>query len=73
MPVSLPSLTGLRWTAALMVFLYHVHIVEYFGGRAQDAITFAFGAGNSGVSFFFAFPASSSPGPPPRPRPAGGS
>lgn len=52
-PVSLPSLTGLRWTAALMVFLYHVHIVEYFGGRAQDAITFAFGAGNSGVSFFF--------------------
>ncbi|MFE3763025.1 acyltransferase family protein [Streptomyces sp. NPDC059104] len=52
-PVSLPSLTGLRWTAALMVFLYHVHIVEYFGGRAQDLVTFAFGAGNSGVSFFF--------------------
>ncbi|MCX5196158.1 acyltransferase [Streptomyces sp. NBC_00249] len=52
-PVDLPSLTGLRWTAALMVFLYHVHIVEYFGGRSQDLVTFAFGAGSTGVSFFF--------------------
>ncbi|MEV7724599.1 acyltransferase [Streptomyces sp. NPDC087917] len=52
-PVDLPSLTGLRWTAALMVFFYHVHIVEYFGGRANDLVTFAFGVGNTGVSFFF--------------------
>ncbi|MEU8773231.1 acyltransferase [Streptomyces sp. NPDC048606] len=52
-PVALPSLTGLRWTAALMVFLYHVHIVEYFGGRANDLVTFAFGMGSTGVSFFF--------------------
>ncbi|UQX01930.1 acyltransferase [Streptomyces sp. RerS4] len=52
-PVALPSLTGLRWTAALMVFFYHVHVVEYFGGRGQDLVTFAFGVGSTGVSFFF--------------------
>ncbi|MFD8596367.1 acyltransferase family protein [Kitasatospora sp. NPDC059646] len=52
-PVALPSLTGLRWTAALMVFLYHVYVVEYFGGRMGSTLGFAFGAGNTGVSFFF--------------------
>ncbi|MFJ8437789.1 acyltransferase family protein [Kitasatospora griseola] len=52
-PVPLPSLTGLRWTAALMVFLFHVWIVEYFGGRIGGTLGFAFGAGNTGVSFFF--------------------
>ncbi|MER7337310.1 acyltransferase [Streptomyces sp. NPDC000075] len=52
-PVGLPSLTGLRWTAALMVFLYHVYVVEYFGGRSQGLVAAAFGAGNTGVSFFF--------------------
>ncbi|MFJ8161822.1 acyltransferase family protein [Streptomyces sp. NPDC096136] len=52
-PVALPSLTGLRWTAALMVFLYHVYVVEYFGGRAQGLVAAAFGVGNTGVSFFF--------------------
>ncbi|MFD5416505.1 acyltransferase family protein [Streptomyces sp. NPDC127069] len=51
--VGLPSLTGLRWTAALMVFLYHVYIVEYFGGRAQGLVGAAFAVGNTGVSFFF--------------------
>ena len=30
---TLPSLTGLRWYAALLVFLYHVSVVQYFGGR----------------------------------------
>ncbi|WP_376778458.1 acyltransferase family protein [Kitasatospora kifunensis] len=52
-PVSLPSLTGLRWTAALMVFFYHVHVVEYFGGRVGDTLNYAFAVGNTGVSFFF--------------------
>nr|WP_084223790.1 acyltransferase [Kitasatospora cheerisanensis] len=52
-PVSLPSLTGLRWTAALMVFLFHVCIVEYFGGRTGGMLGYAFGVGNTGVSFFF--------------------
>ncbi|MFF4582801.1 acyltransferase family protein [Streptomyces sp. NPDC001373] len=52
-PVPLPSLTGLRWTAALMVFFYHLDLVEYIGGRAGSTIRFAFGAGNTGVSFFF--------------------
>ncbi|MER5813313.1 acyltransferase [Streptomyces sp. NPDC002033] len=52
-PASLPSLTGLRWTAALMVFFYHLDMVEYIGGRAGSALRFAFGAGNTGVSFFF--------------------
>jgi peptidoglycan/LPS O-acetylase OafA/YrhL len=36
-----------------MVFLYHVNLVQYFGGRVGALITFAFGAGNTGVSFFF--------------------
>ncbi|MGK4583574.1 acyltransferase family protein [Kitasatospora sp. HPMI-4] len=52
-PAALPSLTGLRWGAALMVFLYHVNIAQYFGGRVGDLVGFAFGAGDTGVSFFF--------------------
>ncbi|MET8948987.1 acyltransferase [Streptomyces sp. NPDC004542] len=50
---SLPSLTGLRWMAALLVFGLHVHNFRYFGGTGGRIVTWAFGAGASGVSFFF--------------------
>lgn len=50
---ALPSLTGLRWSAALLVFLYHVSVVEYFGGQPESYANWAFGAGDVGVSFFF--------------------
>jgi peptidoglycan/LPS O-acetylase OafA/YrhL len=50
----LRSLTGLRWVAALLVFAYHVHVIEYFRtGRASKLIDWMFGAGVTGVSFFF--------------------
>ncbi|MFF4256785.1 acyltransferase family protein [Streptomyces sp. NPDC001663] len=50
---SLPSLTGLRWVAALLVFGLHVHNFGYFGGTAGRIVNWAFGAGSTGVSFFF--------------------
>lgn len=51
---NLPSLTGLRWLAALLVFAFHVHVIEYFGkGDARDLIDRAFEPGIVGVSFFF--------------------
>ncbi|GDY63763.1 hypothetical protein SAV14893_031560 [Streptomyces avermitilis] len=50
---SLPSLTGLRWMAALLVFGLHVRNFGYFDGTGARIATWAFGAGASGVSFFF--------------------
>nr|WP_050810206.1 acyltransferase [Streptomyces sp. SID5464] len=50
---SLPSLTGLRWMAALLVFGLHVRNLGYFGGTGQHIATWGFGAGATGVSFFF--------------------
>ncbi|MBO4254593.1 acyltransferase family protein [Streptomyces griseorubiginosus] len=50
---TLPSLTGLRWIAALLVFGLHVHNFHYFDGTGQRLMTWAFGAGANGVSFFF--------------------
>ncbi|MFI5688025.1 acyltransferase family protein [Streptomyces sp. NPDC051636] len=50
---SLPSLTGLRWVAALLVFGLHVRNFGYFGGDGGRIVDWAFGAGASGVSFFF--------------------
>ncbi|RIJ46517.1 acyltransferase [Clavibacter lycopersici] len=50
---SLPSLTGLRWVAAFVVFAYHVRNTGYFSGHAQDAMSAVFGAGATGVSLFF--------------------
>ncbi len=50
---SLPSLTGLRWAAALLVFGLHVRNFGYFGGTGGHIMTWAFGAGATGVSFFF--------------------
>ncbi|WP_308301130.1 MULTISPECIES: acyltransferase [unclassified Crossiella] len=49
----LPSLTGLRWVAALIVFLYHVRNFGYFDGPAGGVLHWAFDAGATGVSFFF--------------------
>ncbi|MEU0971278.1 acyltransferase [Streptomyces sp. NPDC005917] len=50
---SLPSLTGLRWMAALLVFGLHVHNFHYFGGTGARFMSWGFEAGASGVSFFF--------------------
>ena len=49
----LPSLTGLRWAAAFIVFAYHVRNAGLFGGGAQVAMTRTVGAGAVGVSLFF--------------------
>jgi peptidoglycan/LPS O-acetylase OafA/YrhL len=53
LPGHLPSLTGLRWWAALLVFLHHIRGAEIFRGRPQHLIDVAFAPGNIGVSFFF--------------------
>ncbi|MEV6840610.1 acyltransferase [Streptomyces sp. NPDC051133] len=50
---SLPSLTGLRWMAALLVFGLHVNNFGYFGGTGGHIVSWGFGAGATGVSFFF--------------------
>lgn len=50
---SLPSLTGLRCVAALLVFGLHVRNFGYFQGTGARIATWSFGAGASGVSFFF--------------------
>ncbi|MGV9358965.1 acyltransferase family protein [Streptomyces misionensis] len=50
---SLPSLTGLRWMAALLVFGLHVNNFGYFGGTGAHVVFWGFGAGATGVSFFF--------------------
>ncbi|MYW16889.1 acyltransferase family protein [Streptomyces sp. SID2955] len=50
---SLPSLTGLRWMAALLVFGLHVTNFGYFGGRSGRLVSWAFSPGATGVSFFF--------------------
>ncbi|WP_418956388.1 acyltransferase family protein [Streptomyces tritici] len=49
----LPSLTGMRWAAAFMVFLYHVRNFGYYGGEKKALVDWAFGPGLVGVSFFF--------------------
>ncbi|MCG7203218.1 acyltransferase family protein [Streptomyces arenae] len=50
---ALPSLTGLRWMAAVLVFGLHVHNFRYFGGTGGRLVSWGFEAGASGVSFFF--------------------
>ncbi|MFJ9753167.1 acyltransferase family protein [Streptomyces chartreusis] len=49
----LPSLTAMRWAAAFVVFVYHVRNFGYFGGESARIADWAFGAGATGVSFFF--------------------
>ncbi|MFN8075740.1 MAG: acyltransferase family protein [Kineosporiaceae bacterium] len=48
---NLPSLTGLRWVAAMMVFTLHMRL--YFTGTPGWYVDWAFRGGSSGVSFFF--------------------
>ncbi|MFI2764743.1 acyltransferase family protein [Streptomyces echinatus] len=50
---SLPSLTGLRWMAALLVFGLHVNNFGYLGGTGGRLVNWAFSPGATGVSFFF--------------------
>ncbi|MFM9615051.1 acyltransferase family protein [Streptomyces niveiscabiei] len=50
---SLPSLTGMRWAAALLVFLHHIRNFGYFGGESGRLVDWAAGPGAVGVSFFF--------------------
>jgi peptidoglycan/LPS O-acetylase OafA/YrhL len=50
---SLPSLTGLRWVAAFVVFGVHVRLLHYFDDDVQSLMTRPFSAGASGVSLFF--------------------
>jgi peptidoglycan/LPS O-acetylase OafA/YrhL len=50
----LPSLTGLRFVAAFVVFGFHVHISRLSaGGGVRTATEWVFGPGAVGVSFFF--------------------
>jgi peptidoglycan/LPS O-acetylase OafA/YrhL len=49
----LPSLTGMRWAAALLVFGTHVRIFGYFGGDLAHSVQTALSPGSAGVSFFF--------------------
>ncbi|MFJ9829564.1 acyltransferase family protein [Streptomyces sp. NPDC101160] len=55
LPARLPGLTGLRFVAALLVFVYHATYVPVFAdGGVQQTYAFLAGkAGNLGVSFFF--------------------
>ena len=50
---TLPSLTGMRWMAALLVFGLHLRNLGYLNGAPVDIIGWAFMAGATGVSFFF--------------------
>ncbi|MEE1754915.1 acyltransferase family protein [Streptomyces sp. SP18CS02] len=49
----LPSLTGMRWAAAFLVFLYHIKNFRYFGAEDHPLVNWAFGPGTVGVTFFF--------------------
>lgn len=50
---TLPSLTGLRWATALLIFGHHLMAVNYFGGDAGVAWGVLFEAGKTGVTLFF--------------------
>ena len=51
----LPSLTGLRFGAAFLVFGFHLQVAHIFGGgsTADRVLGWTFGHGAVGVSFFF--------------------
>jgi len=50
---NLPSLTGLRWATAMLIFGHHLMAVEYFGGTAGVVWGTLFEAGKTGVTLFF--------------------
>jgi peptidoglycan/LPS O-acetylase OafA/YrhL len=49
----LPSLTGLRWVTAMMIFLYHVLVVSYFADPWALPWMSVFFGGTAGVTVFF--------------------
>jgi peptidoglycan/LPS O-acetylase OafA/YrhL len=49
----LPSLTGLRWVTAVMIFGFHVITLRYFTDQAALAGMVVFIGGRSGVTMFF--------------------
>ncbi|WP_270353181.1 acyltransferase family protein [Microbacterium testaceum] len=49
----MPSLTGLRWATAMLIFGHHLMAVNYFGGNAGVAWGVLFEAGKTGVTLFF--------------------
>jgi peptidoglycan/LPS O-acetylase OafA/YrhL len=50
----LPSLTGMRWVAAFLVFGMHVRNFGFVGpGPGANVLATMFSAGGTGVSFFF--------------------
>jgi peptidoglycan/LPS O-acetylase OafA/YrhL len=50
----LPSLSGLRFGAVLLVFGFHVYIADLFAdGAVRTALSWLFGPGAGGVSLFF--------------------
>ena len=50
----LPSLTGLRWIAAMLVFGFHVGTMGFIAQpQAQAVVSWLFTLGLSGVQFFF--------------------
>jgi peptidoglycan/LPS O-acetylase OafA/YrhL len=49
----LPSLTGLRWVTAMMIFLYHVLVVSYFADPWSFPGMAVFFGGGAGVTVFF--------------------
>ena len=50
----LPSLTGMRWAAAFLVFGMHVRNFGFVGpGPGANVLATMFAAGGTGVSFFF--------------------
>ncbi|MFE2758203.1 acyltransferase family protein [Actinosynnema sp. NPDC059335] len=52
--VRLPSLTGLRFLAAFVVFGFHLHAGGLFDGTGAEGVLAAvFGQGATGVGFFF--------------------
>jgi peptidoglycan/LPS O-acetylase OafA/YrhL len=50
---NLPSLTGLRWATAMLIFGHHLMAVEYFGGTPGVIWGNLFEAGKTGVTLFF--------------------
>lgn len=50
---NLPSLTGLRWATAMLIFGHHIMAVEYFGGTPGAVWGVLFEAGKTGVTLFF--------------------
>lgn len=50
---TLPSLTGLRWATAMLIFGHHIMAVQYIAGSAGDVWSFVFEAGKTGVTLFF--------------------